>query len=95
MKSLTVNIFLFCQNHFLIIENSCQNIKTRKHTGMRSGIKFQGLILRKKHICIVVFGFLRQSSRNATRGILNFTDRAIRLESLQESRWNKKIFFFF
>ena len=62
---------------------------------MRSGIKFQGLILRKKHICIVVFGFLRQSSRNATRGILNFTDRAIRLESLQESRWNKKNFFFF
>ena len=48
---------------------------------MWSKIKFQGLILRKTHIFITFFEFLRQSPRIATYGILNFTDQAITFET--------------
>ena len=48
---------------------------------MWSKTKFQGLILRKTHIFITFFEFLRQSPRIATYGILNFTDQAITFET--------------
>ena len=50
----------FCQNRFLINGTSCQNIKTRKHTGilackLHKLSKFHVFILRKKCIFIAFF----------------------------------------
>ena len=82
--------YSFFKNNFLnhgdlLSEHKDQ--KTNKHSRLWiaqplvwSEINFQGLILCKKHVFIEFFEFLRQSPRNATRVILNFTDRVITLK---------------
>ena len=67
-----------------------KNQKTHKHSGLQitqplmcTEIKFAGFILCKKHIFIAFFKFSSQSPRNATCGVLNFTERAMTLKQMR------------